>query len=138
MIIEDLNERIIVQLVLVISDGAKVLIETTKLSFPLSNLGRWLVNKMKIIRAILPKKLDSVNKMLLMEICYVAFWEATLGRAKALTARVENKCINLVIKSNVEFDIYVTNLRFPAQHHRFIRTAYEPNAHFPSNNVAQS
>lgn len=125
MMFDDLKDRGMGQPALVISDGAKGLTSAIERCFPLSYRGRCLAHKMRNLLACAPKTQVSVIKPLLKEIFYAPSHDKALEHAKTFTKDYGNTYTNLVKTLNDDLEACVTHLRFPAQHHRFIRTTHQ-------------
>lgn len=120
--LQDLSARGLADPLLVIFDGAPGLKKAVARMWPHAHRQRCQVHKMRNILAKLPRLMQARMKGLVHQVFLAPSYETALKRGRALVARFRDRYPAAMECLQRDLEECVTYLRFPAAHHRRIRT----------------
>ncbi len=120
--LQDMTARGLRDPLLVIFDGAPGLKKAVKRMWPRAFRQRCQVHKMRNILAKLPRLMQGQMKRLIQQVFLAPNYAVALKRGRALIARFRDRYPAAMECLERDLEECVTYLRFPAAHHRRIRT----------------
>lgn len=120
--LQDMTARGLTDPLLVIFDGAPGLKKAVKRMWPRAFRQRCQVHKMRNILAKLPRLMQGQMKRLVQQVFLAPSYAVALKRGRALVARFRDRYPAAMECLEHDLEECVTYLRFPAAHHRRIRT----------------
>lgn len=119
---DDLLRRGLRQPLLVISDGNPGLVTAIAQKFPLAYRQRCIAHKLRNIMAKLPKDRQHEILMHVKEVYYAASYESAHLLAARFIEQYAKEFSAAVQCFSEDLDACLVHLKFPAGHHRFVRT----------------
>lgn len=120
--LQDLSARGLADPLMVIFDGAPGLKKAIKRMWPRAYRQRCQVHKMQNILAKLPRLMQPKMKALIHQVFRAPSYAVAMKRGRALIAKFRDRYTAAMECLERDLDECVTHLRFPAAHHRRIRT----------------
>ncbi len=120
--LQDMSARGLQEPVLVIFDGAAGLKKAVRRMWPRALRQRCQAHKMRNILAKLPRLMQAPMKRLVQQVFLAPSYPVALKRGRALVARFRDRYPAAMECLERDLEECVTYLRFPAAHHRRIRT----------------
>lgn len=120
--LQDMSARGLKDPLLVIFDGAPGLKKAIRRMWPRAFRQRCQVHKMRNILAKLPRLMQGQMKRLVQQVFVAPNYALALKRGRALIARFRDRYPAAMECLEHDLEECVTHLRFPAAHHRRIRT----------------
>lgn len=120
--LQDMSARGLKDPLLVISDGAPGLKKAIKRMWPRAFRQHCQVHKMRNILSKLPRLAQGQMKRLIQQVFLAPSYAVALKRGRALIARLRDRYPAAMECLERDLEECVTYLRFPALHHRRIRT----------------
>ncbi len=120
--LQDLSARGLPDPLLVISDGAPGLKKAVTRMWPRAYRQTCQVHKMRNILAKVPRVMQGRMKGLVQQVFLAPSYAVALKRGRALIARFGDRYTAAMACLDRDLEACVTSLRFPAAHHRRIRT----------------
>ncbi len=120
--LQDMTARGLRDPLLVIFDGAPGLKKAVKRMWPRAFRQRCQVHKMRNILAKLPRLMQGQMKRLIQQVFLAPNYAVALKRGRALIARFRDRYPAAMECLERDLEECMTYLRFPAAHHRRIRT----------------
>jgi len=120
--LQDLTARGLREPLLVVGDGAPGLVKAVNRVWPHAYRQRCQVHKMRNILAKLPRLMQATMKRLVQQVFLAPSYAAALKRGRDLIARFKDRYTAAMACLERDLEECVTYLRFPAVHHKRIRT----------------
>jgi transposase-like protein len=120
--LQDMSARGLQEPLLVIFDGAPGLKKAVRRMWPRALRQRCQVHKMRNILCKLPRLGQAQMKRLVQQVFLAPSYAVALKRGRALIARFRDRYSAAMACLERDLEECVTHLRFPAAHHRRIRT----------------
>lgn len=119
---EDMIKRGLRQPVMVVSDGSQSLINAIEKKFPLSERQRCIAHKMRNILAKVPKEYNEEVKQAVTAVYYAPEHSTAELLAGDFVERFSKRFPAAVKCFLEDLQACIIHLKYPASHHRFIRT----------------
>ncbi len=119
---EDMIKRGLRQPVLLISDGAQSLINAIERKFPLSDRQRCIAHKMRNILAKVPKEYQELIKQAVTAVYYAPEYSTAEMLAADFIDRYAKQFPKAVKCFMEDLEACIMHLKYPASHHKYIRT----------------
>jgi transposase-like protein len=120
--LHDMTERGLNAPLLIIHDGNPGLCKAIREVFPKSLRQRCQVHKMRNILSKLPKNAVAEMKKLVQQVFYAESYEEGIHKGRRLIERFRNLYPSAMECLEKDLEETLTHLKFPKEHHRFIRT----------------
>jgi transposase-like protein len=120
--LQDLVARGLAEPLMVIFDGAPGLKKAIRQVWPQAYRQRCQVHKMRNILAKLPRLMQGRMKKLVQQVFLASSYEQALERGRSLVARFRERFPSAMECLEKDLEECLTYLRFPAEHHKRIRT----------------
>jgi len=120
--LHDMTERGLNAPLLIIHDGNPGLRKAIREVFPKSLRQRCQVHKMRNILSKLPKNAIAEIKKLVQQVFYAESYEEGIRKGRRLIERFRNLYPSAMECLEKDLEETLTHLKFPKEHHRFIRT----------------
>lgn len=119
---EEMKNRGLPQPLIIISDGSKGLISAITRSFPLSDRQRCIAHKLRNIMAKVPNDYHSEILLSVKAVYYAPDYDTAKILAELFINKYSEKLPTAVKCFIDDLESCLTHLKYPRDHHRFIRT----------------
>ena len=120
--LHEMTERGLNAPLLIINDGNAGLRRAIREAFPKSLRQRCQAHKMRNILAKLPEHALAEMKILIQQVFYAESYEEGIRKGRRLIDKFKNLYPSAMECMEKDLEETLTHLKFPKQHHRFIRT----------------